>query len=318
MTTSLFPVHRPSVGVSLRSCALRVVTCRHVPFAKPAIARAVERTLPPGTMKTSPGAPAIQDMEAVIRELRDAVGTKKDRAVALSLPDDVATIGLFGLDALPPDRKEREALLKWRLHQDARSTARAERLVYRLFQGERMVYALVAAVEQSVLDQYAALCGAVGRLPVSVGFETLQLFDAFRAAMTDHEEYFFVHMNGESLTLLAVRDGCPLFIRKRRMTAQAERIRDEVIGTLQYFDDHLPRPRTMQQAASPLFFLSTVEEGPDEERPFAERTVLTVPGGQPPRQIVVVPLGWQALSSVHRPDNLSATFLPAASCIGIT
>ncbi|MBK5283750.1 MAG: hypothetical protein JJE16_16900, partial [Nitrospiraceae bacterium] len=175
---------------------------------------------------------------------------------------------------------------------------------------------LAAAVDESVLAQYAALFDEAHLFPVSIGFETLQLFDVFRSAMPWCAEGFFAHYDGDALTFTALRNGRPLFLRKRRLNSSGKHLRDELFGTLQYFDDRYPRVKTGGHGSCPLYFVDT-RTVPPAGRAFPDRTTMTVPATEDARSVEVIPFGWPALPLSTGGRELSASFLPAAACVGI-
>lgn len=316
MLGALFPVHRPSFGLSVRASALSVVALRRMPFCRPSVTCALERPLSAGWLTPAAAAPNIADMESLRQELRALTETVRDRAVAVSLPDDAATIGLFIFDALPEREQERQAVIRWRFQQDANLRIGTERLVYRVYQGDATISVLAAAVDKSVLAQYAALFETAHLFPVSIGFETLQLFDVFRSTMPWCTECFFAHYDGDTLTFTALRHGRPLFLRKRRLKSSGAHVQDELFGTLQYFDDRYPRLKTAGGGPCPLYFVDT-REVPPAGRAFPDRTTMTVPATEDARSVEVIPFGWPALPWSTGGRKLSSSFLPAAACVGI-
>lgn len=316
MLGALFPVHRPSFGLSVRASALSMVALRRTPLCLPVVTRVLERPLSAGWLTPAAAAPNIADMESLRQELRALTETVRDRAVAVSLPDDAATIGLFTFDALPEREQERQAVIRWRFQQDGNLRMGTERLVYRVYPGDATLSVLAAAVDESVLAQYAALFDEAHLFPVSIGFETLQLFDVFRSAMPWCAEGFFAHYDGDSLTFTALRNGRPLFLRKRRLESSGEHLRDELFGTLQYFDDRYPRLKTAGGGPCPLYFVDT-RTVPPAGRAFPDRTTMTVPATEDARSVDVIPFGWPALPLSTGGRELSASFLPAAACVGI-
>jgi hypothetical protein len=236
-------------------------------------------------------------------------------AVALSLPDDLALMGVFPFDKLPNDPQEREALLRWRLLQDARAATRVGRVVYRLFPAEGTVHVLVAAVEQSTMAQFEGVCEAASLLPVSVGFESLQLFDACRSVMKGAQEYVFAHLNGEVMTVIAVRRHAPVFLRKRRVKGDLQQCREELLGTMQYIEDQLSQMSRVRAQAIPLYLLQTGQAAIGQTV-FQQREEIDIPGATSSRRIVLMPLGWDALGNVQQPNGIAASFMPAVACIG--
>ncbi|MBK5281962.1 MAG: hypothetical protein JJE16_07745, partial [Nitrospiraceae bacterium] len=113
-----------------------MVALRRTPLCLPVVTRVLERPLSAGWLTPATAAPNIADMESLRQELRALTETVRDRAVAVSLPDDAATIGLFTFDALPEREQERQAVIRWRFQQDGNLRMGTERLVYRVYPGD--------------------------------------------------------------------------------------------------------------------------------------------------------------------------------------
>lgn len=316
MITTFFPVHQPSIGISLRASTLSLVGIRRRLFCGEAVVRADTRALASGLLTPAATGSNMADGESLGRELRALVGPRRDRAVAVSLPDDSATIGLFIFETLPAQPAEREAIIRWRFQQEANIRGGNERLFYRSYPGESSVSVLAAVVDETVLAQYVSALAAANLLAVSIGFETLQLFDAFRGVMQPGPESYFVHQADGLLTCIALRDGRPMFMRKRRVSGQGEHMREELIGTLQYFYDRFPRSSGSMNDRSPLYYVETGGEGGLDRKLFREREILAIPALVDAREIEVIPCDWSMALLRAGTPGLSCSFLPAAACVG--
>src|SRR6185436_20029785 len=97
---SLFPVHRPSVGVGVSARSLRLVALRRLPFTRPTVRRVDQRALGEGWITSSASSQHIVRMDALQEQLRALTASLSDRTVAISLADDCASIGVFTFDTL--------------------------------------------------------------------------------------------------------------------------------------------------------------------------------------------------------------------------
>ncbi len=154
---SLFPVHRPSVGVGVNARALRLVALRRLPFSRPAVRRIDQRALDEGWIAPSASSQHIVRMDAVQEQLRALTASLSDRTVAVSLADDCASIGVFTFDTLSTNSQERETVIRWRFQEEAGVKLAREPLVYRVFPAKKTVSVLAAAINESVLKQYLGL-----------------------------------------------------------------------------------------------------------------------------------------------------------------
>jgi hypothetical protein len=93
-------------------------------------------------------------------------------------------------------------------------------------------------------------------------------------------------------------------------------LRDELIATLQYFDDHFFRVET-QESMPKLYFVDTSPPSVSTDRPFESRTTVTIPALHRARSIEVIPLDWSALRVSRGKVEVSNALLPAVAGIGI-
>lgn len=258
---SLFPAHRPRIGVSVRAHALDLVEIRRRWRKPPLLRRVAARPLPPGLLTPSCAAPNIVDQETFTKELRALLEGVRDRAVAVDLPLASATLGLFGFDTFPPSTTEQDSLLRWRFRQEEHVAANDLHLVSRVFgvggphvEGTA-VSVLAVAVRQSVLQQYHQAFDTAGLLPVSVGFSTLNLFDFYREVMPQSRECFFAHRTGETLIVLAIHDGRPVFLRTKPVRRSHVDLKAELVKTLQFFDSQFPHETSSGATTSSPFYV---------------------------------------------------------------
>lgn len=241
---SLFPIHRPRVGISVRAHGLDLVKIRRRWGRQPLVQRVVSRPLPPGLLTPSAASLNIVDEAAFVAELRGLLAGIRERTLAVDVPMAAGTLGLFHFEAVPASVAEQEALLRWRLRQEEHVAANDLQVVFRLFRAQdgRGVSILAFAIRRSVLEQYHRVCEATGVLPASMGCSTLHLMEWYRRVMPDRSEQFFAHRMPEALAVCALRQGRPLFLRVRPWRATLD-LRAELLTTLRYFEtQHSIRP----------------------------------------------------------------------------
>ena len=83
---SLFPIHRPRVGISFRAQALELVEVRRRWGMAPTVTRLATRSLPAGLLVPSSTAPNMADPAVVAKELQALLHGVGDRTVASDLP----------------------------------------------------------------------------------------------------------------------------------------------------------------------------------------------------------------------------------------
>ncbi len=319
---SLFPVHRPTIGLSISAQRLTLVELRRswrLSRRNASLRRAVERDLPMGLVRPSATERNLPDVPALAQEVRALLGTTRSLPVALSLPDLCAQVGLFEFETLSQQAAEQANLLRWRFEHDLKVPTADARLVHRVFhlphktseseqKSSTPARVLAVAIRRDILAQYEQLCEQAGLLPVTVGITSLQLFDLCHSVMETTEELFFAHRSDDSFSFVAVRHGCPVFLRIKPLRQAQTDLIGELIGTLQFYDDQqVPSHHTWDARPRPLFFLGarTTEQVPasltDHLFPACH---MVHPKSRLSSRIEIIPLGWEDMPIVW--DELSS------------
>lgn len=262
----LFPVHRPSAGLSITARRVSLVGIRRG-WRKTKLAGVHERALPDGLLTASSSEPTIHDVQAFATELRAMVNSARDRTVALCLPDRVCHLTLFPFETLPARERDREAILRWRFQHDEHVAVGDARLWHRVFPlvtdreatptrsvEERPVtaYVLALAIKDSIVTQYEAACQQAGILPVSITCAALSLFDFYRPVMRPASALFFVHLSSDAMTLFAVKDGVPVYCRTKARRGLGTAMPD-IVSTVQFYHDLYPQTEPPAEETVPLY-----------------------------------------------------------------
>lgn len=261
---SLFPIHRPRVGISFRAQALELVEVRRGWHRVPTVTRLATRSLPTGLLTPNATTPNISESATLAKELRALLHDIRDRAVAIDLPMACGTLALLHFETFPTVRVEQESLLRWRLRQEEHLALPDLKILWQVFPafdaGSTAVSVLLVAIRQSILDQYHRVCEEADLLPISIGFSTIHLLNlAARAAFSStHEDLFVAHRTAESLIVLAVRQGRPVGLRVKPVRRARMDLKAELIQTVQYF---MQEGAPAQQAVARTTPLYLVEEG---------------------------------------------------------
>ena len=259
---SLFPIHRPRLGISFRAQALDLVEVRHRWNRLPTVTRLASQSLPAGLLVPSAAAPNMADPAAVTKELRSLLDGTGDRAVAIDLPMACGTPALCHFETFPTAHAEQEALLRWRLRQDEHLTAPDLTLRWQAFSAAEppstAVSILVVAIRHSVLDQYHQVCEKAGLIPVSMGFATFNLLHLARLAFPTEAEVYVAHRTAEALIVLAFRDGRPVRLRVKPLRRTSAELKTDLLQTLQYFSQDDSHRDHAVARTTPLYL---VEEG---------------------------------------------------------
>jgi len=307
----VFPVRRPQIGLSISGQRLTLVELSRGwrPGPRNAVLRRVdERNLPSGLVCPSATERNLSDVPALAQEVRALLGTRRTWPISLSLPDLCAQIGLFEFETLSQQVAEQANLLRWRFEQDLKVPVADSRLVHRVFplphttagsdqKSSASARVLAVAIRRDILAQYEQLCAQAGLLPVTVGIASLQLFDFCHSVMKSAEELFFAHRLDDSFSFMAVRHGCPVFLRIKSLRQAQTDLTGELIGTLQFYDDQqLPSPRLSDDRPRPLFFLGSRATDPAPasraDHLFPACHVIH-PASRLSSRIEILPLGWE-------------------------
>lgn len=260
---SLFPVHRPKLGISVRAHALDLVEVRRGWGRPPTVTRVATRPLPEGLLTPNATTATISDPAVLAKELIALLDGVRDRAVVIDLPMACGTLALLHFETFPTVRLEQEALLRWRLRQEEHLALPDLTMLWQVFPApdadSTAISVLLVAIRQSILDQYHRVCEEADLLPVSIGWSTIHLLSLARSAFPGtQEEVFVAHRTAESLIVLAVRKGRPVGLRVKPVRRAHMDLKTELIQTLQYF---VKEGAPAQQAAARTTPLYIVEEG---------------------------------------------------------
>lgn len=310
------PFQRPTLGMSFQSTALRLVAIQRRPFCLPRIRHSDEREISAGAFPSSSTAPNLKDVEAVAGVAKEMLGSGKERTVAVSLPDDVAMTVSLRFDSLPSNEAERVALIRWRIHQETQCPQGPSQLVYRVFPQGASTCVLVAVVDQAILDQYVEMFAFLDLLPVSMSVESLALFDWFRPAMHSEGDVFFAHRSRSLLRVIAVHQGCPVYVRTKSLQSGEVNLLEELIGTIQYCHEYVGAASVSVASRSQLYFIDT-RGGSLADGVFGTvRTRFVVPALTTNQEVELIPLGWEA-ASVQVLKDLDPCYLPALASVGV-
>jgi hypothetical protein len=205
--------------------------------------RCVVSQLPDGLVKPSPVDPNLSDVVTLQGHIRALAGLEFEarrkgqsllsglpQRITLMLPDAAARAAVLHLDQLPASRDEREALIRWRLGQEQLFPLAGAKIVSRVFYavpGEeyRAHTVLAVAIQESVLQQYEALCESVGLIPHDVGITSLRLFDLWRRASGGQQrrktDFLWVTIADRALTTMVFQQGRLLFYRCKPLGGNA-------------------------------------------------------------------------------------------------
>lgn len=117
------------------------------------------RSLAPGSVRPGPAAANLADSGELVRALRgvtEVIGNGTARFGFL-VPDAMVRVGLLSFETLPPDRREADTLIRWRMKENLPFPAEEARISYQVVSHEAGGIDLLAvAARASVLVEYEA------------------------------------------------------------------------------------------------------------------------------------------------------------------
>jgi len=233
----LLPFTRPRTGLQITTDKFCVADL-HPGFGKRALRGYREHPLPANLIRLSPVEPNISNMEQLVNILQSSFpGSARPQSVALCLPDLCARTTVFEFSSFPRNKKDCEALIRWRFQKDLNVSISNSRLSYRVYHPKRgttptrasglPIRILATAVREDIIESYEAACLQSGLIPVSIGLAGLAVFDFCRSAMEaalqarpqgssmSREDTAFLYIADWGFSFFLFREGCPVYLRAK-------------------------------------------------------------------------------------------------------
>jgi hypothetical protein len=210
--------------------------------------------LPEGLVRPSPVESNISDpaaLESHLRTLLESDGHRapKGQAAVLVLPDLCVRVTLLEMDKLPARASERESLIRWRLQQEASFPVEGSKVISQVL-GPKTV--LAAAIRETVLRQYEAVCEAVGLIPLEVDIASFRLWNMFAPAVPSDEPVVWLSLLDGGFSLIVFQAGRPTFLRTKFQTRTAsEGVLRDLTDSLDVYAERHPEgaPRRLVLAS---------------------------------------------------------------------
>lgn len=173
--------------------------------------------LPPGVIRPSPVDANITDPAALESHLRRLVGTKHHssfgrRPIVLVLPDLCVRATPVVLETIPRRAAELETLLRWRLEREAFFPMTGTRLTWQVLDSRTV---LTVVIREAVIQQYEAVCEAVGLIPVEVDVATFRLCNFFANLVPATGSIAWLTLLDDGFTLVIFQAGRPALVRTK-------------------------------------------------------------------------------------------------------
>ena len=198
--------------------------------------------LPPEAVVPSLTARNIANPCAVAIALRTALdrGGLRPRRVALVIPDVAARVSLLRFDTVPARAEDLDQLVRWQLRKSAPFPVEDACVTYSAgaaaAEGQEFIAALA---RRDVVEEYEAICTAVGAYAGLVDLATLSLLSLFTPPVGPPSgDWLIVHMR-PSYTSLAIMRGEHVIFFRNRPEGDDESLPDLVHQTAMYYEDRL-------------------------------------------------------------------------------
>ena len=204
---------------------------------RPALAAAACLELPPGTLRLSMTEPNLVAPDAFRSALEGALaraGAIGGGRVALVLPDPVARLTLLPAEGLKGRRAEVEELIRFRLRKVVPFDVRQARVAAVPAAPGQL---LVAAILESVLNEFEAACASLGLHAGRVELAGPALLPWVAPA----GDRLLVNWDADYVSLLLLRDGAPILVRTLvgEAIASGDQVAREASNTLLYYRERL-------------------------------------------------------------------------------
>jgi type IV pilus assembly protein PilM len=225
--------HRLRAGVEIS--ADRVIAAR-VDNNGAVVESVSTRTLPPGAVAPNLMTDNIQDRDALINAVRDAltaVGTR-GKDVAVVLPDASTRVSMLDFDVLPEKRQDAEGVIRFRLKKALPFDVDKAALSYESMKSNGGVKVVAAVALQSVVDEYERVIREAGFNPGVV----LPSMAAALGGVNASQPTLVVKVDATTVSIAIVHnDELMLFRTIEHTVMDPEQIADDVYPALVFFED---------------------------------------------------------------------------------
>jgi Tfp pilus assembly PilM family ATPase len=232
----------PCLGIEITSRALRMGLLTGNGASRPVVA---SRTVPmeAGMVTEAFANLNIKDSEGLAAFVR---GNLKDlttlslRRAALSLPDGIFRVQTLEFDELPPHRRDRDRLVRWRLEKGAAFDMSNTVLRYQVVPRRDKACSVLACVaKQEVISQYEDLMTGLGLEPWSVApssFNVLNFYGPY-FEVKNIPGFALAWVTDSSYTTIILEQGGPRFYRHKEIKAGTPA--DVTVRLVREIDDSL-------------------------------------------------------------------------------
>lgn len=247
----LRPTYPPvALAFESRSASLvRLTRRRGRSVLEAQLVRPLDAEAVPGSMFHGNGSSTGSESLAVqVRALFEGSGTRPGR-VSLVLPDNLAKISLLTLPERPPNRRQLEEIVRFKMRRAVPFRLDEAVVAWELLGGEGTeTSVLVSVVRRALIEHYERAVEAVGARPGLVDLCTPNLINLCRAqiAAAGEGDVALVNCTSTYFSLVILRQSRLIFFRCKSYPDQEEALenweallRREVAGSISYYQEKL-------------------------------------------------------------------------------
>lgn len=231
----------PLLGLEFHRRSVAAVRLTHV-GGRRALAAAATAALADGALMPSMTQGNVLDpdgLRAAVRSLVERVGGLTARRVALVLPDPVArVVVLSGKDVESGKGGLSEDVVRFKLREKVPFDMRGAHVVWKAVEAEGGKVVVAVALLRSVLDEYEALCQAIGLETGLVELGSLALLRG-TSDLRASGDWLLLNWDEDHASVSLSRNGVPVLVRTLVGRAETTEVSRELSNTILYYRERL-------------------------------------------------------------------------------
>ena len=167
---------------------------------------------------------------------------KKDKRIAVALPDRCGQLFLLDLETPFKNRAEGVEIIRWRLKDLLPDKSNRVAIDYQVLEekesGQKKI--LAAVITQEVLSQYESLLEQAGYAAAVVDFHSLALYNAYRTKIDLGRDFILIGVDGCQLSIMIFVNQTLNFCRRRQVNQEPRQIFQEISRSLVNYRNEQP------------------------------------------------------------------------------
>jgi type IV pilus assembly protein PilM len=182
--------------------------------------------------------------EQFVMALKQLLGplAKRERRIAVSLPDRSGQLFLLELETPFNHRTEGIELLRWHLKDKLPAQPKRVALDFQVLEENEAGHKrlLAAVIDQDVLSQYESLLEQAGYVATMIDFHSLALYSAYRTTVDLGEDFILVGVDDCQLSIMAFVNRILEFHRAKETSREPQKVFQEISRSLVNYRNKQP------------------------------------------------------------------------------